>query len=101
MQSSQVWSATKELKISLNKQEVGHMYHTKWTTSMKELFKRRCCVWGYHMYKEVWGVAVGEVLMCEQKPNKTSDRYAVAVEKELLLDTCLESLREFAVPLTG
>ena len=49
---------------------------------MEELLERHCCVCGYHVYKEVWAVAVGEVLICEREPDNASDRYAVAVKRE-------------------
>ena len=37
----------------------------------------------YNAYKEVWEAAVGESLVCEKEPENASDRYAVAVRKEL------------------
>lgn len=49
---------------------------------MEELLERRCCVRGYHVYKEVWAAAVGEVLICQREPENASDRYAVAVKRE-------------------
>ena len=49
---------------------------------MEELLERRCCVRDYHVYKEVWAAAVGEVLICEREPDNASDRYAVAVKRE-------------------
>ena len=42
-------------------------------TAMEELFERDCCIRGYH----------GELVVCERKPENASDRYAVAVKKEL------------------
>ena len=47
-----------------------------------EHVERRCCVRGYHVYKEVWAAAVGEELVCEREPDNASDRYAVAVKRE-------------------
>ena len=44
--------------------------------------KRTCCVRSYHVYKEIWEAAVGEILMCEKEPRNTADRYAVAVKKD-------------------
>ena len=32
---------------------------TERVTSMEELFERNCCIWGYHVYKEVWWMAIG------------------------------------------
>ena len=40
-----------------------------------------CCVRGYHVYKEVWEVAIGEVLVCSREPTNATDRYAMAVTK--------------------
>ena len=40
-----------------------------------------CCVRGYHVYRDIWEAAVGEVLMCHREPTNSSDRYAVAVIK--------------------
>ena len=41
-----------------------------------------CCVRGYHVYKDVWEAAIGEVLVCRREPSNAADRYAVAVTKE-------------------
>ena len=49
---------------------------------MEELLERRCCVRGYHVYREVWAAAVGEVLICERESDNASDRYTVAVKRE-------------------
>ena len=50
--------------------------------SVNEVLERRCCVQGYHMYKDVvWEAAVGEVLICEQEPDSASDTYAMAGKK--------------------
>ena len=27
-----------------------------------------CCVRGYHVYKDMWAVAIGEVLACSREP---------------------------------
>ena len=40
------------------------------------------CVCGYHVYKDRWAVAVGELLTCFREPTNASDRYAVAVIKD-------------------
>ena len=40
------------------------------------------CVRGYHMYKDRWAAAVGELLTCSREPTDASVRYAVAVIKE-------------------
>ena len=39
---------------------------------------RVCCIHGYHIYKEIWEAAAGEVLMCERETHNDRDRYAVA-----------------------
>ena len=41
---------------------------------MEEL-KRVCCIRGYHVYKEIWEAAAGEVLVCEKEPHNALDRY--------------------------
>ena len=46
-----------------------------------EEFERIFCIRGYHVYKEIWEAAAGEVLMCEREPHNALDRYAVAVKK--------------------
>ena len=33
-----------------------------------EEFERVCCIRGYHIYKEIWEAAAGEVLMCKGRP---------------------------------
>ena len=50
---------------------------------MEEFFERKCCIRGYHVYKEVWEAAVEESLVCKREPKNAFDRYAVAVKKEL------------------
>ena len=47
-----------------------------------EEFQRPCCIRGYHIYKDVWEAAVGEVLVCVRELDNAADRYAVAVKKE-------------------
>ena len=37
-------------------------------TAMEQFFERKCCIRGNHVYKEVWEVAVGELLECERDP---------------------------------
>ena len=44
--------------------------------------ERACCVRSYHIYKEIWEAAVGEILVCEREPRNAADRYAVAVKKD-------------------
>ena len=40
------------------------------------------CVCGYHVYKDIWEVAVGETGVCVLEPGNFHDRNAVAVEKD-------------------
>ena len=40
-----------------------------------------CCIRDYHVYKEMWEAAAGEVLECVREPHIIQDRYAVAVKK--------------------
>ena len=47
---------------------------------MEEL-ERVCCIRGYHVYKEIWEAATGEVLICERELHNSRDRYAVAVKR--------------------
>ena len=30
-----------------------------------------CCVRGYHVYKDLWAAAFGEVLVCNREPTNT------------------------------
>ena len=39
------------------------------------------CMRGYHVYKDRWAVAVGELLTCSREITNASDRYVVAVIK--------------------
>jgi len=34
---------------------------------------------GYHVYKDVWEAALGQLLPCQRQPGNTHDPYAVAV----------------------
>ena len=45
-------------------------------------YGRALCVRGYHVYREIWEAAVGEVLICEREPRNAKDGYAVAVKKD-------------------
>ena len=44
-----------------------------------EEFRVDVCVCGYHIYESIWNAVVNKVLVCEE-PNKSQDRYAVAVK---------------------
>ena len=47
-----------------------------------EEYGRDWCIRGYHVYREIWEAATGEVLVCEREPRNARDRYAVAVKKD-------------------
>jgi hypothetical protein len=47
---------------------------------MEEL-ERVCCIHSYHVYKEIWEAATGEVLICERELHNSRDRYTVAVKR--------------------
>ena len=49
-------------------------------------YEKACSVRGYHVYREVWEAAVGEVLACEREPRNAEDKYAVAVKKDGTID---------------
>ena len=44
--------------------------------------KEVTCVRGYHVYKDIWAVAIGEELVCVREPTNMADRYAVAILKQ-------------------
>jgi len=35
--------------------------------SMCMEFGRDCCIYGYHVYKEIWQAPIGEELECDQE----------------------------------
>ena len=51
-----------------------------WWALIEEIAPRAeemtCCVRGYHMYKDTWAVAVGEVLVCSKEPTK-ADKFSL------------------------
>ena len=40
-----------------------------------------CCVRGYHIYKDIWAAAIGEVLVYSREPTNVGDRCAIAILK--------------------
>ena len=36
--------------------------------------KEMTCVRGYHVYKDIWAAAIGEVLVCSREPANVADR---------------------------
>ena len=60
--------------------------------SMEE-FGRDCCIYGYHVYKEIRQASVGEELECDCKPGNLCDCYAVAVKRsEVVIGHLLQKL---------
>ena len=49
---------------------------------MEEELSGVSCIRGYHVYKDIWDAAIGEVLVCEREPRNVEDRYAIAVKKD-------------------
>ena len=45
-------------------------------------YEMESCVRGYHVYKDLWDVSIGEDILCEREPFNNADRYAVAVLKD-------------------
>ena len=41
-------------------------------------FRVEACVRGYHVYKDIWGAAVGEELDCTRERGNPRDAYTVA-----------------------
>lgn len=48
---------------------------------MEEL-SRVSCIQDYHVYKDIWDTAVGEVLVSEREPHNVEDRYSIAIKKD-------------------
>ena len=45
-------------------------------------FHFSCVIRGYHIYKSVWSLVVGEVLELRPKDENEHDRYAVGMQKD-------------------
>ena len=41
-------------------------------------YERRLCVCGYHVYQDVWDVALGETLICSREKGNSHDRMRYA-----------------------
>ena len=41
-----------------------------------EVCERNSCVYGYHIYKDIWDTVIGKELLCGREPDNRSDRYA-------------------------
>lgn len=48
----------------------------------KQMFEVESCVRGFHIYKDFWTPAIGEVLVCTRERRNAVDRYAVSVVKD-------------------
>ena len=57
------------------------MNSTACEKSSAEELGRDCCIRGYHVYKEMWEAAPGEVLECVREPHNVQGRYAVTAKK--------------------
>ena len=57
---------------------IGIMDASTESTELKVL----SCMGGYHVYKDRWAAAVGELLMCFREPINASVQYTVAMIKE-------------------
>ena len=60
-----------------------------------EEFGRDCCICGYHVYKEMWEAAAGEVLECVGKSHNIQGLYAMAVKQswDIYHEGCQECVR--------
>ena len=52
------------------------------TCALTMEYEKACCVHCYHVHREVWEAAEGEVLACEREQQERKDKYAVAVKKD-------------------
>ena len=47
-----------------------------------EVCERSSCMHGYHIYKDIWDVVIGEEPRCEREPDiNRSDLYVVTVKR--------------------
>ena len=56
--------------------KVAHMQMAKAVT------QKALCVCGYHVYKDIWKVAVGETVVCVLEPDNFYEKNTVVVEKD-------------------
>ena len=53
---------------------------------MAEAVKQKAlCVCGYHVYKDIWKLTVGETVVCVLEPVNFHGKNAVAVEESLAI----------------
>ena len=50
--------------------------------SSHTVYQKALCIRGYHIYEDIWEVAVGETVECVLEPGNFHDKNAVAVEKD-------------------
>ena len=48
----------------------------RWLVKLKET---GCCVRGYHVYKDIWAAAIGEVLVCSQEPTNAQKNFCCKI----------------------
>ena len=59
----------------------GHQVHyNKDVTRKMDECEWALCIREYHVFREIWEAAVGEVLACEKQPRNAEDGYAVVVK---------------------
>lgn len=59
-----------------------HVTQLLYYVEKMEDYTRDLCVRGFHVYRDIWEAAEGEVLECGREPGNAKDRYAVAVKKD-------------------
>ena len=71
------------------------MNSTACEKSSAEELGRDCCIRGYHVYKEMWEAAAGEVLECVGKSHNIQGLYAMAVKQswDIYHEGCKEGVR--------
>ena len=47
-----------------------------------EEFVAPTCIRGYHVYRRIWSVTIGEKLVCKRKFSNVVDRYVVGILKD-------------------
>ena len=56
--------------------------HAKQMACEKEM---ACCVRGYHVYKDIWAAAIGEVLVCSRKPTNVENFVVKLYSRKIFL----------------
>ena len=57
---------------------------SRYASTMSAEMEIPICVRGYHVYKDIWAAAVGELLMCSREPRQ--QRQKVALRRAILWD---------------